>query len=478
VQFNFSFIDWAIVLAYFIAIVWLSIKKKWQDVDEETFLLSGRKMTLPAFIATLVSTWYGGILGVGEYSYQFGLSEWFLMGFPYYIFSILFAYLLAKKIRKNPALSIPEALSNQYGSKAGGISSIGVFILISPAPYILMLGLLFQFMFGNHGSILIYSILVSLFSILYISFGGFDAVVRTDDLQVILMYLGFFVLLFFAWHVYGSPVKLWNNVPVKYKDLSGGHSLQYIIVWFFIALWTFVSPSFHQRAAAARTPEIAKKGIIYSVMFWTVFDFLSLSCGVYGLKILGHIDKPAMVYPYMANKILPFGMRGIFYVALLATIMSTLDSFLFLSGQTLGRDLLAKFFPKAHRVTLTRISVSLAAALAILLIVIYPSVISLWYVIGSAMLPGLLIPVLGVYLPLFRLKQKYVLPSMILSTGISVLWLVMGTIHSTGGYSESFLGIEPFYPGIFTSIFLWMFGRDKDAEETVFDLTNAEKETG
>ncbi|HKJ44930.1 MAG TPA: sodium:solute symporter family protein [Balneolales bacterium] len=465
---NFSYIDWAIVLVYFVAIVWLSLKKQWQDVDEETFLLSGRKMTLPAFIATLVSTWYGGILGVGEYSYQYGVSEWILLGLPFYVFSILFAYLLAEKIRHNPALSIPEALSNQYGSRAGNTSALGVFILVSPAPYILMLGLLFQFMFGGNGNMLIYAILVSLFSVLYVSFGGFDAVVRTDDLQVILMYVGFFVLLFYAWHVFGSPVKLWNHVPEKYKDFTGGHSIQYILVWFFIALWTFVDPSFHQRAAAARTPEVAKKGILYSVLFWTVFDFLSLSCGVYGFKILGHIDKPAMVYPYLADKILPVGMRGLFYVALLATIMSTLDSYLFLSGQTLGRDLLAKIFPKAPRVLLTRVSVLLAAALGILLIVLYPSVISLWYVIGSVMIPGLLIPVLGIYLPIFRLKREYVLPLMILSTGISILWLGLGSFHASEKYSEAFLGIEPFYPGMLVSFVLWIIGRDKEAEETIY----------
>lgn len=475
---NFSYLDWAIVLAYLVAIIWLSIRKHWQEMDEVTYLLSGRQLTLPAFVATLVSTWYGGILGIGQYSYQYGLSEWILMGFPFYIFYVLFAYFLAEKVRHNPALSIPEAISNQYGSKAGSISTIGVFILVSPAPYILMLGFLFQFMFGGHGSILVYAILASIFSVLYVSFGGFDSVVRTDDLQIILMYLGFFVLLGFAWYHYGSPIKLWNHVPAKYKSITGGHSIPYVIVWFSIALWTFVSPSFHQRTAAAKTPEIAKKGIFYSMIFWAIFDFLTLSCGVYGLKILGHINKPVMVYPYMADKMLPSGLLGLFYVALLATIMSTLDSFLFLSGQTLGRDLLAKFFPNSRRVNITRISVSLAALIGILLIILYPNVISLWYVIGSVMIPGLLIPVLGVYLPLFRLKKNYIIPTMVVSTLLSVIWLIFGSMHSSPQYSESFLGIEPFYPGMAASILFWLIGRDKNAKETVFSLNTTDDNDG
>lgn len=473
---KFSIADWLIILAYIFGIIWLSIRKNWQNMDEEAFLLSGRKMTLPAFIATLVSTWYGGILGVGEYVYQFGVSEWLILALPYYIFSLLFALFLAEKIRGNPALSIPEAISNQYGKKAGGASAISVYILISPAPYILMLGVLLQYMFGGNGSIIFYSILASLFTIIYVSFGGFDSVVKTDDLQVILMYAGFFVLLFYAMYTFGTPVKLWHALPASFKDLSGGHSLQYIIVWFFIALWTFVDPSFHQRAAAARTPKIAKRGIFYSILLWMLFDFLTLSCGLYGIKILGSLKQPLMIYPLMADKILPSGIRGLFYVALLATIMSTLDSYLFLAGQTLGRDLLVKIFPKARKVLLSRISITLAAVLGILLIIAYPNVISLWYVIGSAMIPGILIPVLGIYLPLFRLKKKYVLPTIIICTLVSVIWLLLGSFHETETYSQAFLGIEPFYPGLILSIIFWLVGRDREANDTVMNIEASEQE--
>jgi SSS family solute:Na+ symporter len=148
-----------------------------------------------------------------------------------------------------------------------------------------------------------------------------------------------------------------------------------------------------------------------------------------------------------------------FFVALLATIMSTLDSYLFLSGQTLGRDLLAKIFPDTQNNTLTRISTLAAAILGILLIIIYPSVIDLWYVIGSVMIPGLLVPVLGVYLRLFTLKKGWVLPTMIGSISVSLLWLILGTINGSGGYA--YLGIEPFYPGLTASILFWIGGKAK-----------------
>lgn len=462
---EFSLIDWAIILAYFVFIAVLSIKKGWEEQDEETFLLSGRKMTLPAFVATLVSTWYGGILGVGEYSYQYGLSQWLLFGVPFYIFSLLFAWLLAGKIRMNKALSLPEAVGNFYGDKAGQLSAIPIFVLVSPAPYILMLGLIFQYLTGGHGNFLYYAAGVALFSVAYISFGGFSAVVRTDMLQVILMYAGFIVLLYYAGQQFGPLPDLWQAVPAKYRDITGGQSLQYILVWFFIALWTFVDPSFHQRAAAAKSPQTARRGIVISVVLWTIFDFITVFSGMYSWAILGgHIDKPVMAYPYLANEILPLGMKGLFFVTLLATIMSTMDSYLFLSGQTLGRDLLAKIFPDVPRNKLTRGSILLAAALGILLIIVYPSVIDLWYVIGSVMIPGLLIPVMGVYLRLFTLKKPFVLPTMTISILVSLVWLVLGSIYNQQQYSEAFLGIEPFYPGLAVSVVLWLFGRSKSED--------------
>jgi len=472
-ELEFTLLDWGVIAFYFVLLIFLTWKRDWEDADdEESFLLSGRKMSIGAFVATLVSTWYGGILGVGEFSYQNGLSTWIILGFPFYVFSALFAWLLAGKIRMNKALSLPEAVGNFYGDTAGRFSAIPIFILVSPAPYILMLGLIFQYLTGGSGHFLWYASAVALFSVAYVTFGGFSAVVHTDVLQIVLMFAGFIFLILFAGSEFGSMGKLWDVMPTDYRDITGGQNIQYILVWFFIALWTFVDPSFHQRAAAAKNPKTAQNGILISILLWSVFDFLTIFSGMYGWAILGkELAEPIMVYPYLANEILPLGLKGLFFVALLATIMSTLDSYLFLSGQTLGRDLLAKVFPETKNNTLTRLSTLVAALLGILLIIIYPSVIDLWYVIGSVMIPGLLIPVLGVYLRLFTLKKQWVLPTMMGSIGISLLWLALGTVSSGGANDYTFWGIEPFYPGLATSIIFWLIGRVKDEhllEETEF----------
>lgn len=456
---EFSWIDWLIVGSYFAFLIWISWRKGWHGESEEDFLLSGRKVTLPAFVATLVSTWYGGILGIGEWSYQFGISQWLILGAPFYLFSALFAIFLAGKIRLNKAFTIPEAIANQYSEKAGRISALPIFILVSPAPYILMLGLLFQFLIGGDAPFLLYASLVALFSVLYITIGGFGAVIRTDILQILLMFGGFILLLIFAIKEFGGFETLITSLPSDHLDITGGYSLQYIIVWFFIALWTFVDPSFHQRAAAAESPKTARNGVFISIGFWIGFDFLTCFAGLYAFAILGDgLINPVLAYPILADQILPIGLKGLFFVSLLATIMSTLDSYLFISGQTLGRDYLLKHFPSVKPNLLTRISILISAVIGIILILIYPSVIDLWYIIGSVFIPGLLVPVLGIYLKPFRLPASFVYYSIIGCTLVSLFWLVLGTIYAPEFNGTMYLGIEPFYPGLLLAIVIWITG--------------------
>ena len=457
--------DWVLILFYFILLIWISWKKGWQSDNEEEFLLSGRKVTIPAFVATLVSTWYGGILGVGEFSYQFGISQWLIFGVPFYLFSAIFAVFLAGKIRLNKALTIPEAIAKQYSPLAGRVSALPIFILVSPAPYILMMGVLFQFMIGGDTPYLTYAAAVALFSVLYITIGGFGAVIRTDILQVILMFSGFLMLLLFAMAEFGGFGTLFSALPDLHKDFTGGFSWQYIVVWFFIALWTFVDPSFHQRAAAANSPETARNGIFISIGFWTLFDFLTCFTGLYAFVILGSgLEDPVLSYPILADQLLPIGLKGLFFITLLATIMSTLDSYLFISGQTLGRDFLSNYFKSIKPNRLTRAGILISAILGILLTIIYPSVIDLWYVIGSVCIPGLLLPVLGIYIRPFLLRRSYAVVALLLPTIVSLGWLIMGTLYPSDNQGYLYLGVEPFYPGLLIAVIIWLIGRERQVE--------------
>lgn len=446
-------VDIVILLSYVVVLIVLSLRRPSEKTPSEVnYLLSGRKLSLPAFVATLVSTWYGGILGVGEFSYLYGISQWVVFGLPYYLFAVLFALFLSDKIRVHPAISIPEAIGSTYGRKASKISAVLIFLLVNPAPYILMVALIAQYMIGLEG--LIFPILVAGFSALYVAWGGFGAVVRTDVFQAILMYVGFAVLLVAAWQMWGSPVEMWVSLPDLHREPSGGQSYWYLAVWFFIALWTFVDPSFHQRASAAKSRSVARNGILVSVGFWFIFDMMALLCALYAVSYIPGIEQAALIFPILGETLLPVGVKGLFYLTLLATIMSTLDSYLFLAGQTLGRDFLSNWFPRTDTISLTRISIGIAAVVGVVLVWLLPSVIELWYVVGSVLIPGLLFPVLGVYFVRFRVPENRILYQIVLPVGISLMWLLLGAFFAgtDGGYA--WLGIEPFYPGLVVALLI------------------------
>jgi SSS family solute:Na+ symporter len=61
---------------------------------------------LPAFVATLVATWYGGILGVGEYCTA--MDRELSSGVPYYVGAPLFALLFARRARTAALYTLPD----------------------------------------------------------------------------------------------------------------------------------------------------------------------------------------------------------------------------------------------------------------------------------------------------------------------------------------------------------------------------------
>src|SRR5512144_1801055 len=142
-MFSSSSLDWGLILVYFafLAAVWM--QRVGTTSSALDYLVAGRKVTLPAFVATLVATWYGGILGVGEYSWRYGVSNWLVFGVPYYIGALLFAWLFARRARQAALFTIPDLLERHYGRGPALFGAFTVFVTSTPAAYVLMLGTLF-----------------------------------------------------------------------------------------------------------------------------------------------------------------------------------------------------------------------------------------------------------------------------------------------------------------------------------------------
>lgn len=424
---SFSSLDIVIIVFFFLSLLLIgySSGSKKENTGKEEFLLNNRNVGLILFILTNVSTWYGGILGVGEFTYRNGILSWVTQGLPYYIFAIVFAFLFAPKIRSASLFTIPDKLEQTYGKAVGVLTSILIFILVSPAPYILMIGSLIKLIFGID---LIWSlILATLLSSAYLIKGGYRSDLYTDVLQFFVMFIGFMIIVFVSFSEFGGIGFLKTTLPETHLRISGGASPLYLLVWFLIALWTFADPGFHQRCYAAKSGSVAKWGILISIFFWILFDFLTTTTGLYARAAFPNLENPVFAFPLYAEKILGNGLKGIFYSALFATIISTSNSFLFISGTTFGKDLVSKFYGNSNLaekklIQYVKLGIIISGVISIILSYSIQSVIDLWYLIGSFCIPGIILLIFGAYYEKFRIDNKFALIEIILGSFTSVVW--------------------------------------------------------
>jgi solute:Na+ symporter, SSS family len=454
--------DLIVIFLYVLLVLYLGFivaaKKDKSDIsvksergESENFILAGRKLTLPLFIASLVATWYGSILGVGEFVYNSGIVAWLCFSFPYYIAAGLFGAFIAEKIRNSSAHTIPEQIKGAYGAKASYASSIIILVITIPAAYILMLGVLIQMFFD----ISLWSAIIAgtVLSMAYLFTGGFKADVLTNLAQFVFMYIGFGALIVFTFVNFGFYSEITHLLPETHLKLTGDFSWQYILVWFVIAMQTFVDPSFHQRCAAARTPKAAKNGIFISILFWMLFDFMTITAGLYATGLL-EIDNPMMAFPMLGEMVLPPIWKGIFIIALLSTVMSTLDSYAFLSGSTIGNDLIGNLLPgtkqKIGTRKLTQIGLVITGIIGIGLAILVPSAVELIYLTASIAVPGLIIPLVLSYSTKYYIMPKNALIIMISASMSAFIWVI---VSKSIGQTV----IEPMFVGILISIVIAIF---------------------
>jgi SSS family solute:Na+ symporter len=434
----------ALVLVAIYAVALLALSAGHRGGGGVDYLLAGRRLTLPAFVATLVTTWYGGILGIGEYAWRFGISTWIVFGVPYYLAALLFAFWLAPRLRRSGAVTIPDLLVAAYGRRASTVGAAAVYASTVPVAYLLMVAVLLAQITG--WSILTTVLIGASFSALYVALSGFRAVVRTDVLQLVLMYGGFFILLPAALAHTGGFEGVWNALPDSHRSWDGGLGWQTVLVWYLIALQTVVEPSFYQRVFAARSPRIASLGVLASVAMWIVFDFFTVYSGLAARVLLPDLADPMAAYPALAGLVLSPWLAAFFTVALFATVMSTLDSYLFIAATTIGHDFAAT--PAAPDVVRrrTRFGLAISAALAAVGAMIFDSAVQVWHDIGSVVTSTLLLPVLAIHLPRpWKPSEGGAVAAMIVAAATASTWILL---RKADGYP---LGMEPMFPALLTA---------------------------
>lgn len=399
-RYPLSTLDLALLAAYVLAVGLIGWRVGRSDGGRERagaddFLLAGRQLTLPLFVGSLVSTWYGGLLGVTEIAFTNGLAAWLTQGGFWYVAYVIFALALAGRLAESGHVTLPDQLGALHGDGARLLATLLNFLNVVPIAYALSLGVLVHLALG--WPLWLGTMLATALAALYSLVGGFRAVVYTDLLQFGLMCLAVALVLAFAVLGLGGGDYLEARLPATHLRASGSMGGQEIAVWALIALSTLVDPNFYQRCYAAGSARVARRGVLLAVGFWVLFDVCSTFGGLYARAALGPGADARLAYPLLAGQLLPAGLRGLFFVGLLATAMSTIDSYCFIGAMTLGHDILRRTLrPELDDATLvrsTRWGVALTAGLAAALAMLFSgSFKAIWKTLGSLSTAGMLVP--------------------------------------------------------------------------------------
>ena len=424
------------MLIYLFIILAVGLLSK-KSTNEDDYLFASRKLTLPGFIATFVTTWYGGILEIGRFTFENGIITWIIFGFFYYIAALLLLLFIAPKIHKNNINTIPGYFHRNFGYIPGIISSIIILLLSSPAPYLMIFATIFNHVYDIN---YIYSILIGLFfSVFYIMLGGFKSIIRTDKVQFILMYVGFIIILVKLYMNFGGLSFLMKNTPDGHLELTNKLPLGYLISWMFISMITFIDPNIFHRVYSAKNQKILSKGISLSIMFWMIFDFLTISTGLYASAIIKSSDITSSPYLMLSDMVLPPYLQVFFIISLLSIVMSTIDSFTFTSAITIGNEIKNNKSIKFN----TRIGLLITSIIAVVICISFNKVIDIWYIFGSIGASSILIPLIKIILnPNYRIS--YPTLTLIVPPAIASVWIYLGYPYN----------IDPIFPGILSSFIL------------------------
>lgn len=395
-----NFYDWSVFILIFVitlaSIAWGHYRKM-QTVNQKNYqenlldlLILGRQLTLPLFIATLVATWYGGIFGVTQIAFEKGIFNFVTQGVFWYVTYLIFAFFMVKKVSQYKAITLPDMIEKMFGPKAAFISAIFNLVNVVPIAYTISIGLFLKLLFG--GDLLSMMALGVGIVVIYSMFGGLRAVIYSDLIQFFVMCSGVLLVFIFSLSTYGGWGFLKAHLPAQHFSITGGEPVSVLVVWGMIALATLIDPNFYQRCFAAKDFTIAKKGIIISTIIWVMFDICTTAGAMYARAVIPQAESN-LAYLTYSVQLLPHGLRGFFLAGIVATILSTLDSYIFLAGTTLSYDLLPKRWGenlKTHYLGIISVGI-----FSIILAYYFDGNIKLvWKTLGSYFSACLLVPVL------------------------------------------------------------------------------------
>ncbi|MCZ6711080.1 MAG: sodium:solute symporter family protein, partial [Gammaproteobacteria bacterium] len=382
-----SSLDYAIVGLYLVGMIGLGYYLYRKAPSFEEYLIAGRSMTTPILVCTLASTYYGldVLFGTSEVGFNEGVVAFFgysNLSLGIYLFAAL---ALAKRLRQAKFTSLPDILERHYGRPSGIVGALASIVYSLPALSLFALGRICHVMFGMDA--MLGALILGLVALAYTLLGGLWAVAITDTVQFVLMCLTLAIGIPLLMSEMGGFDAVAQHAPDGYFDWFGGMPIWLMIAYAATGISILVDPGFYQRMFAAADYRQARNAMLISLLVWVAYDWLVTAGGMLAATGVSTGVLPADLHSNDAllsavTLALPVGLVGIFLAGVLATAMSTIDSYTLVAGANVSYDLwrpLAR--PNAtdrELVRATKIGVVLAWALGYALAFLFDRLMALW----------------------------------------------------------------------------------------------------
>lgn len=365
----------------------------------EDFFLASRKLSAPMLFFTVCASWIGAssVLVTTDQAFRSGLRALWLIGLPAVLTTLIFGLLLAGPIHRLPGLTLADLAEVRYGRAFRHLAALLIvwYMVLFAASQLVAVGSFLELFLGR--SYIFCLAAGAAVVLLVITLGGFFIVAFTDRLHLLLLLSGLIGL--FVWLMgASSPAAVLESASRPGREgilnLFSGWGESALVVLSFVPAW-LVSPVIWQRIQAARSARSARRGLLASSAAFLLVYALIVASGMLFLPLYGEA-RPA--HPLLAEAVvghLPGVLAGLLFVAVIAAILSTLDTAVNAGAFLLTRDVLREFFRNAsgrREVVLGRAATLLIGGLAFLVATRFQSILKTLGLASEIMTEGLFIP--------------------------------------------------------------------------------------
>ena len=346
---TFGPLDTAFFIGYLVIIttigLWVSRNRKGAVKTAQEYFLADRALPWWVIGSSLIasnisSEQFIGMSGSG-FAVGLGIAAYEWLAAPMLI--IIAKYFMPIYLKKQ-IYTMPEFLEKRYDRRVR--TSLAVFwillyVFVNLTSVLYLGGLCIKTLFGVELEYAIYGL--ALFSTLYSIYGGLMAVAWTDVVQVIFLTGGGLLTTYFAVNAVGhdhgiivgfqelirvAPEKFKMILPASdpnYKDLPG---IKVIVggLWVLGFSYWGCNQYITQRTLAAKSLKESQRGVLFAAYLKLLMPLIVVLPGIAAFALKADIGKPDEAYPWLLHTIVPTGVKGVAFAALVAAIVSSLSS--------------------------------------------------------------------------------------------------------------------------------------------------------